>query len=427
MDNKVVGILGGGQLGRMIAEAANRLNVTIAILDSSDNPATQINSTGPHVSGSFKDPIQIQSLATRCDVITVEIEHVDTHALEAIESTAAAKVHPSPQTIRTIQDKYAQKVHLVKYGVPVPDFKEVVGSDAKTIANSIRKIAVDDGFGYPLMLKCKMLAYDGKGNRVIKSDKDVDVAVSEFGKDSSGKFVGLYIERWVPFDRELAVMVVRGMDGEVVSYPCVETVQKDNVCHIVVVPAQIDGIVCKKAMEVAKSAISSFEGAGIYGVEMFQLKNGDILLNEIAPRPHNSGHYTIEACHTSQFENHLRAVLGMPLGSPDLKVPASAMINLLGSGNGDAGMESLLKPCKIAMTVPGATVHLYGKRECRVGRKMGHITIVGNSMPEVRERVNEILAGMDAGSSESVSKSLSPRPVVGIIMGSDSDLPTLKP
>jgi phosphoribosylaminoimidazole carboxylase len=199
----------------------------------------------------------------------------------------------------------------------------------------------------------------------------------------------------------------------------VETVHKNSICHLVIAPAQVDGVVAERAQKVAENAIKTFSGAGVFGVEMFMMEDGELLLNEIAPRPHNSGHYTIEACETSQYENHLRAVLDMPLGSTHMKVPASIMVNILGE---NSDMEACYKPCQEALSVDGATIHLYGKKECRAGRKMGHITVVGESMMQVQSRLKPILNAIEPG----VERPLTLQPLVGIIMGSDSDLPVMK-
>ncbi|KAK9729197.1 phosphoribosylaminoimidazole carboxylase ade2 [Basidiobolus ranarum] len=411
MDNRTVGILGGGQLGRMLIEAASRLNINVGILDSPDDaPAKQIAANQFHVRGDFKDPAKISELASKVDVLTVEIEHVNTETLEALEKEKNIKIQPSPATIRLIQDKYVQKVHLSKFGVPLPDYKEV---------NSVEDLtSVAHEWGYPVMLKSKTLAYDGRGNAVVRSDADVSVAIEKLG----GVSKGLYVERWASFVKELAVMVTRSVDGTVSSYPVVETIQRDNVCHLVIAPAQIDGAAAKKAKKIAEDAIKTLEGAGIFGVEMFLMEDGDILLNEIAPRPHNSGHYTIEACHTSQFENHLRAILGLPLGSTELKVPVAAMINILGSDT----LQETLRPCAVSLTTPGATVHLYGKKESRKGRKMGHITVVADSIQQLNERIRPILDTIPPAEDGSRDADLAVTPMVGVIMGSDSDLPTMK-
>jgi phosphoribosylaminoimidazole carboxylase len=268
----------------MTAEAANRLNVSIAILDAPNNPAVQINSTGPHISGSFRNSSEIQNLASKCDVITIEIEHVDVSALEVVEKGVVGpcgrpvEVSPSPRTIKIIQDKFRQKVHLKGYQVPLPEFLEVEeGKEVESIRAMAEK-GQDDGlvgaFGYPLMLKSKTEAYDGKGNRVVKSSADVEQAVKDLGGGKTKGGPALYVEKWVTFEKELAVMVVRALDGTVRSYPCVETVQHNNVCHVVIAPAQIDGLLAERARKVAEKAIESLDGAGVFGVEMFYLSNG---------------------------------------------------------------------------------------------------------------------------------------------------------
>ncbi|KAJ8653644.1 phosphoribosylaminoimidazole carboxylase, ATPase subunit [Lichtheimia ornata] len=396
----------GGQLGRMMVEAASRLNLSVTILDSPVNsPAKQIEATQEHIHGAFKDPVKIRELASKVDVLTVEIEHVDAQVLAEIEKEGKVKVHPSAKTVQTIQDKYAQKQHLQAHGIPVAEYMETPDADAVAAAGK--------QFGYPFMLKSKTMAYDGKGNYVVRSADDIPAAMEAL------KNLPLYAEKWAPFVKELAVMVVRRANGEVRTYPVVETIHKNSICHLVIAPAQADGAALAKAQAIAADAIKSFPGAGIFGVEMFLMENGSILLNEIAPRPHNSGHYTIEACETSQFENHMRAILDMPLGSTEMKVPASIMVNLLGEST---SMEECYRPCQEALLVDGATIHLYGKKECRAGRKMGHITVVGESMMQVQDRLKPILKAIEPD----VERNLSLRPLVGIIMGSDSDLPVMK-
>ncbi|KAL7746961.1 phosphoribosylaminoimidazole carboxylase ade2 [Sorochytrium milnesiophthora] len=415
MDSKRVGVLGGGQLGRMLMEPAHRLNVEVVFLDQPDSPAKLVSSSTAHVNGDFKDPQKIRELAEKVDVLTFEIEHVDTEVLDALSSTK--QVHPSPATIRTIQDKYLQKRHLEQHGLPLPEYRDVRS------VQDVLDAAADNGgkFGYPMMLKSKRLAYDGRGNYVVRTAADAEAGWKALNPSGTSE---LYVEKWVPFVRELAVMVVRAADGQVVSYPVVETVHRRSICHVVIAPAQIDGVVAQKARDVASRCVASFSGAGIFGVEMFLLANGGILVNEIAPRPHNSGHYTIEASETSQFENHLRAVVGLPLGSTAMKVPYSAMVNIIGTGSDAAAFEETLRPCKAALATPGATVHLYGKKECKRDRKMGHVTIVADTFVELKQRTERILGAM---TDQSGAPQLEPSPLVGVIMGSDSDLPTMKP
>ncbi|KAL9550711.1 hypothetical protein MBANPS3_004603 [Mucor bainieri] len=406
MNSQKVGILGGGQLGRMMVEAASRLNLSVTILDApADAPAKQIESTQTHIQGAFNDAAKITELASQVDVLTVEIEHVNADVLAQIEQEGRVRVCPSAFTVKTIQDKYNQKKYLESHGIPVADYREIKDADA------VKQVAKE--FGYPLMLKSKTMAYDGKGNYVVKSEADVEKAVAALSKTP------LYAEKWAPFVKELAVMVVRRANGEIRSYPVVETIHKNSICHLVIAPAQIDGSVAVKAQKIAENAIKAFPGAGIFGVEMFVMADGEILLNEIAPRPHNSGHYTIEACETSQYENHMRAILDLPLGSTAMKVPASIMVNILGE---NSDMEACYKPCQAALLADGATIHLYGKKESRAGRKMGHITLVGESMMQVQKNLKPILDEIEPG----VERPLTLRPLVGMIMGSDSDLPVMK-
>ncbi|WFD34025.1 phosphoribosylaminoimidazole carboxylase [Malassezia cuniculi] len=447
MNTTTVGVLGGGQLGRMLSEAASRLNVPVRFLDVGDNtPAKQICSVPPsvggaqHVDGSFSDASKIRELAKQVDVLTVEIEHVDAKQLQAVLDEGLVRaVYPAPSTIALIQDKYAQKVHLRAQDLPVADFVAVDG-----VAGAEAAV---DMFGLPLMLKARTQAYDGRGNYVIKTREDIAAGVAALG----GGERTLYAEKWAPFAKEVAVMVVRADNGEVRSYTAVETIHKNSICHTVYAPLRVaDATTSQRAQEIAERAVATFEGAGIFGVEMFLMPDNSVLINEIAPRPHNSGHYTIEASETSQFENHVRAVAGLPLGSTALKVPAAAMVNILGLADLAKDPDAVAKtlaPAVRSLHIPGATTHLYGKSGCRPGRKMGHVTVVGESDAQVRSRVDEILAELDIAteaaadpskrwdaeaalsrvarpspSPRSASDFGHPQPLVGVIMGSDSDL-----
>ncbi|ORX70446.1 Phosphoribosylaminoimidazole carboxylase [Linderina pennispora] len=436
MDKQVIGILGGGQLGRMFIEAAGRMNVEVRVLDPTAlSPAKQISNSDKHIDEPFTSSEAIKKLADGCDVLTVEIEHVNCDELAKIESLGLAQVRPSSSTVRLIQDKYLQKVYLAEQSLALPEF---VGCDSLD-----EVVAAGEKFGYPFVLKCRLGAYDGRGNYVVKSKDDAASGFKTLGEKM------LYAEKFVPFTKELAVMVVRRPSGQVATYPVVETIQRDNICELVYAPAQIDGDIRQIAMKVATDTVSCLPSgsAGIFGVEMFLHEDGrTVLVNEIAPRPHNSGHYTIEACHTSQFENHLRAVLDLPLGSTELKVPNAAMINVLGGQN---GMQSVLDPCLASLEVPGATVHLYGKAGAKPARKMGHVTVVADSALQLRRRT-DLIVGKLSNASDEERERLAYRksqeqttdgsvndeekkdvkhmsPLVGIIMGSDSDLPTMRP
>lgn len=398
-----VGVLGGGQLGRMLATAAIPLGVKVKVLDPSD-PAPASVAAEQQV-GSFRDPEAIKDFARDCDVLTVEIEHVDTEALEQVQREIGIDIEPTPRTISIIQDKFIQKEHFVAAGVPVAEFRQITEENLQDI---------QEDFGFPLMIKSRRLAYDGRGNAVARTPAEVDQALESLGGISNG----LYAEKWAPFTNELAVMVARSRDGEVVSFPVTETTHLNNICHTTETPAQVPPSTKALAIEIAERAISSLEGAGVFGVELFLLGDGTVLLNEVAPRPHNSGHYTIEACATSQYTQHLRAILGWPLGSASLLCGAAAMLNILGEDDGDLGMQACHRLIGRALVTPGCSPHWYGKAEVKKQRKVGHVTITGPDIPTVRKRMDllrETAAEQPSPSPDSI-------PRVGIIMGSDSDL-----
>ncbi|KAJ8899028.1 hypothetical protein K2173_008851 [Erythroxylum novogranatense] len=396
LSEMIVGVLGGGQLGRMLCQVASQMNC----------PASSL--AYDHMVGSFDDSATVQEFAKRCGVLTVEIEHVDVATLEKLEGLGV-DCQPKASTLRIIQDKYIQKVHFAKQGIPLPDFMQIDDLEAAKKAAEL--------FGYPVMVKSKRLAYDGRGNSVANSEEELSSAISSLG----GFNRGLYVEKWAPFVKELAVIVARGRDSSISCYPVVETIHKQNICHIVKAPADVPWKIRKLATDVAQKAVSSLEGAGVFAVELFLTRDNQILLNEVAPRPHNSGHHTIESCYTSQYEQHLRAVVGLPLGDPSMKTSAALMYNLLGEDelvfmlSGEAGFQLAHKLITRALNLQGLV-----SIEMRKQRKMGHITIVGSSMAIVLTRLNSMLKE-EASESE---PTITPR--VGIIMGSDSDLPVMK-
>jgi len=414
VDSRKVGVLGGGQLGRMLIEAANRLNIQVNVLDTAASPAKQISAHNGHVEGSFKDAAAVEQLSQSCDVVTVEIEHVDTQMLEEVAGQVA--VEPSWKTLRIIKDKYAQKTYLKEHGVDVADSTDLEGRGVEGLKE------VGKEYGYPYMLKSKTEAYDGKGNFVVKSEQDMENALKTLGKKP------LYAERWAEFRMELAVMVVKTKDG-VLTFPTVETVHEDSICKLTYAPPrQVSSAISQRAQDLAKKAIGAFEGKGVFGVEMFLLENDKLLINEIAPRPHNSGHYTIEACPISQYDAHLRAILDLPISQVSLRLKEPAiMLNILGGSTPDSHVQIANE----ALKVPNASVHLYGKGDARPGRKMGHITVTAPTLAAAEREIQPLVDFVDA------QKGLSPTsrngstgsddPVVAVIMGSDSDLPTLRP
>ena len=377
MKAPTLGILGGGQLAKMTAQAASRLGVETTIVErTADCPARAV---ATHcVVGDWNDPAVALRLAAEVDVVTLESEFVELAVLRAIEASGRA-LFPSARTLALIQDKFAQKQTVASAGLPVADSVAVDSPD------DVRKAGAE--FGWPLVLKRRRNAYDGKGNATVR-----DPAAWTALSGGPGQ---LYVERFVPFAGELAVIVARGRDGRESVYPVVESVQREHICHEVVAPAPIDPQVAAQALAHARAAVAALDGVGAFGVELFATAAGRVLVNELAPRVHNSGHYSIEACVCSQFENHVRAVFGWPLGDPRLVTRAACMINLLGAGPGSGEPQGLAA----ALAVSGANVHVYGKRQSQRGRKMGHLTVVGDDVAEVRGRARRAAAAIVFGAA----------------------------
>jgi 5-(carboxyamino)imidazole ribonucleotide synthase len=367
---QVVGIVGGGQLGRMLTEAAHKLGFSVTVLDPTpDSPAGQV--ADKQIIGDFRDPLMVKELGEEVDYVTFEIELADDMALRELEARGVP-VNPSPATLAVIKDKYLQKKFLRKGSIPTADFIEV-----KTRDDAVK---AGQDFGYPYVLKAKRDSYDGRGNATVSSEVGIDAAFTKLGNTTIYGTTGkreLYAEKWVPFSKELAVIVARGSQGEITVYPVVETIHKDHILDTVLCPAPIEESEKRKAESFARSVMEHLKGCGVFGIEMF-LVGDEVLVNEIAPRVHNSGHHTIEACVTSQFEQHIRAVTGMPLGDTSMKVPAAVMINILGDRTGPAQPKGIVEAEKI----PGVKVHIYRKRETKPQRKMGHLTAIADTLDE---------------------------------------------
>ncbi len=355
-----IGILGGGQLARMSAVATRRMGIDVAILDAEkDSPAGQVASI--EFIGNASNKKLLKDFSSVCDVITLENDFIDYHILEYIESLGK-KVYPSSLTISMIQDKLIQKQVLKKNGIPLPAFEAVNHKrDFSLIAEKL---------GLPFVLKSRKMGYDGYGNALVRNKKEFDLAFQKLTHRHSK----LLAEEFVNFSMELAVMTAR-TKKEITVYPVVQTVQKDHICHTVSAPANVSKAILKKAEKIAVDSVKAVKGFGIYGIEFFLTRSGRLLVNEMAPRPHNSGHYTIEGCVTSQFENHIRSVLGLPLGSAEMVKPCAVMINLLGKTSG----AGIIKNYTSALSDPNVHLHLYGKKKSRKGRKMGHVTITGDN------------------------------------------------
>ena len=373
-----IGILGGGQLGRMTIQAAADFGLDVVIAErSASSPAARIARDEVVFPGTWDDSAALERLAGLAPLITLENEFVDASVLRQLEALGA-RVLPTPDTVATVQDKLLQKQALAAADLPVAPFR------ALTNLSELSSVGAD--LGWPLMLKARRDGYDGYGNRLVGDAESAAAACESLGWPKRT----IYAEGLVPFVRELAVIVVRTLDGQTVTYPVVESRQdpERHICRVVLAPAPDGGSVAEQAAAVARGAVEAVGGVGTFGVELFETADGKVLVNELAPRPHNSGHYTIEACATSQFANHVRAVLGLPLGKTSMRAPAAAMVNLLGSGAPARGPVALSE----ALSVPETYVHLYGKAESRTGRKMGHVTALGRSAEEALDRAGRAAA-----------------------------------
>ncbi len=358
-----VGIIGGGQLALMLVRAAAQLGLRARVIDASPECPAQ-REVADFCEGSPESLAALIRFAMQADVITLENEFIDARLLAGLEAQGC-EVWPASRTMSLVQDKLVQKQTLRNAAVPVVDYVPVnEGSTVQDIACQI---------GLPFVLKKRRLGYDGTGNFTVHRAEDWPAALEKLGGHKSG----LYAERWCPFERELAVIGARSKTGEHAVYPVVETRQRNHVCEQVIAPAAVADNIAEQATRLALQAIEAVDGVGSFGVEFFLLADGTILVNEIAPRVHNSGHYTIEACVCSQFENHIRAIRGLPLGSTKLRAPA-AMVNLLGKTSAGGAPRGIAD----ALAISGAHVHLYGKLHAARGRKMGHVTALGCTADE---------------------------------------------
>ena len=349
-----LGVVGGGQLGRMLGEAAAPLGVDLVVLDPTPEcPASPV--AREQIIGEFDNPDAIRELAEVSDALTYEIELADPNVLAAVSDEYDVPVNPDPKTLRTIQDKLVQKEALADAGIPVPDFIGIGGEkDLKMVVDEL------DG----VMLKAREGGYDGRGNTPVHEPEDAADALELLGVDTMA-------ESFVPFARELSVIGVKGAD-EVATYPVTETIHEEEILRASVSPARTDDETLDRAHEVAAKVLEFLDGWGVYGIELFETEAGEILVNEIAPRPHNSGHWTIEGARTSQFENHVRAVLGWPLGPTDLREP-TVSANIL--GDVDEPEAATLYDVDSILDEPNAHLHWYGKKQVRPLRKMGHVTV----------------------------------------------------
>ena len=366
---KILGIIGGGQLGMMIAEAAKKMPNEISeiiVLDPTENcPASQVGAT--QIIADFKDKDAIIDLANKSDIITYEIESGDSDVLKSVEDKA--DINPSPETLKIIQDKFLQKSFLRENNIPVPEFIEIKNID--DVKTGLKK------FGYPAMLKSRRDAYDGRGNFKINSEDEIQMAYDYF------KGQTLLLEKFIPFKMEVSVIAARNTKGQIKTYPLVENIHEDNILRMTIAPARVSENIAKKAEHIAEKTMSVLKGAGIFGIEMFVTKNEDIVINEIAPRVHNSGHHTLQSSETSQFEQHLRAILGLELGNTKL-IHNTIMYNILGSKE----FQGEYKPLEISDK--NLFLKMYGKKISKPLRKLGHFNLVGSNGESIDQLIEKL-------------------------------------
>ncbi len=366
-----LGILGGGQLGKMLLYETRKFDVHTKVLEASDDAPCKI-ACNEFVKGSLTDFDDVYNFGKKVDVLTIEIENVNIKALEKLE-TEGLKVYPPTRALRIIQNKATQKLFYVDNEIPIADFSRFA------YASEIKDSIANGGLNLPFVWKAAQFGYDGQGVKVIRT-------VGDLKGLPEGECIA---EKLVPFKNELAVIVVRNSSGEVVTYPVVEMEfhPDANQVEYVICPARIDAKVADKAREIALKVSEKIGHIGILAVEMFQTEDDRILVNEVAPRPHNSGHYSIEASYTNQFEQHIRAILDLPLGSTESKV-AAIMVNLVGAEGhtGDVVYENIAAILKMK----GVTPHIYGKKQTRPFRKMGHVTIVNENIDEARKIAEQV-------------------------------------
>ena len=366
---KILGIIGGGQLGMMIAEAAKKMPNDISeiiVLDPTENcPASQVGAT--QIIGDFKNKDAIIELSQKSDIITYEIESGDSDILKSVEKNA--EINPSPETLRIIQDKYLQKTFLKENNIPVPDFVKI--ENIENIKNTLKE------YGYPALLKARRDAYDGRGNYKIDSEQTIQTAYDYFQGQK------LLLEKFVPFKMEVSVIASRNTKGQIKTYPLVENIHEENILRETIAPARVSEEITKKAEIIAEKTMAVLKGAGIFGIEMFVTQDDSIVINEIAPRVHNSGHHSLQSSETSQFEQHLRAILGLELGSTKL-IHNTIMYNILGSKE----FQGEYKPLEISED--NLFLKMYGKKISKPLRKLGHFNLVGNNGESINQLIEKL-------------------------------------
>ena len=366
---KILGIIGGGQLGMMLTEAAKKMPEHISkviVLDPNENCSASLVGA-EQIVADFKDKNSIINLANQVDIITYEIESGDSDVLKSVENQA--EINPSPETLKTIQDKFLQKTFLQNHNIPVPEFIKV--DDIEEVKEGLKK------FGYPALLKARRDAYDGKGNFKIDSENEIETAYDYF------KGQKLMLEKFVPFKMEVSVIASRNTKGEIKTYPLVENIHEKNILRETIAPSRTSNEVSEKAEKIASNTMDVLKGAGVFGIEMFVTQDDEIVINEIAPRVHNSGHHTLQSSKTSQFEQHLRAILGLDLGSTEL-LHNTIMYNILGNLDFQGEYK------KIEISEKNIFLKMYEKKISKPLRKLGHLNIVGFEKQSIDELLTQL-------------------------------------
>lgn len=366
---KILGIIGGGQLGMMLTEAAKKMPEHISkviVLDPNENCSASLVGA-EQIVADFKDKDSIINLANQVDIITYEIESGDSDVLKSVENKA--EINPSPETLKTIQDKFLQKTFLQNHNIPVPEFIKV--ENIEEVKEGLKK------FGYPALLKARRDAYDGKGNFKIDSENEIQTAYDYF------KGQKLMLEKFVPFKMEVSVIASRNTKGEIKTYPLVENIHEKNILRETIAPSRTSNEVSEKAGKIASNTMDVLKGAGVFGIEMFVTQDDEIVINEIAPRVHNSGHHTLQSSKTSQFEQHLRAILGLDLGSTEL-LHNTIMYNILGNLDFQGEYK------KIEISEKNIFLKMYEKKVSKPLRKLGHLNIVGFEKQSIDELLTQL-------------------------------------
>ena len=366
---KILGIIGGGQLGMMLTEAAKKMPEHISkviVLDPNENCSASLVGA-EQIVADFKDKDSIINLANQVDIITYEIESGDSDVLKSVENKA--EINPSPETLKTIQDKFLQKTFLQNHNIPVPEFIKV--ENIEEVKEGLKK------FGYPALLKARRDAYDGKGNFKIDSENEIQTAYDYF------KGQKLMLEKFVPFKMEVSVIASRNTKGEIKTYPLVENIHERNILRETIAPSRTSNEVSEKAGKIASNTMDVLKGAGVFGIEMFVTQDDEIVINEIAPRVHNSGHHTLQSSETSQFEQHLRAILGLDLGSTKL-LHNTIMYNILGNLDFQGEYK------KIEISEKNIYLKMYEKKISKPLRKLGHLNIVGFEKQSIDELLTQL-------------------------------------